>query len=115
MHMYIVHVLPTMATIYTPPDIQLTEFQILTDQYSNLQKTLVRMLQVEWGSNHTYPDHLESSNLCLLCHGMSLWLTLAKRLIIEYVQMELKKQDAGEKRRRLTTCMYLYRGVDNFL
>lgn len=55
------------------------------------------MLQVEWGSNHSYPDHLESSNLCLLCHGMSLWLILAKRLIMEYVQMELKKQDAGGK------------------
>ena len=27
---------------------------------------------------------------------MSLWLSLANRLVLEYVQIELKKQDAGE-------------------
>ena len=75
---------------------QLTQLSTLTDQYCQLQKTLLRMLQATWGSNHSIPDHLESSNRCLLCHGMSLWLTLANKLILEYVQIELKKQDAGE-------------------
>ena len=78
--------------------LQLTQLSTLTDQYCQLQKTLLRMLQVTWGSNHSIPDHLESFNQCLLCHGMSLWLTLANKLILEYVQIELKKQDAGKIR-----------------
>ena len=76
--------------------LQLTQLRTLADQYSQLQKTLLRMLQTTWGSNHSIPDHLETSNGCLLCHGMSLWLTLANKLILKYVQIELEKQDAGK-------------------
>ena len=78
------------------PILQLTQLRTLADQYSQLQKTLLRMLQTTWGSNHSIPDHLETSNGCLLCHGMSLWLTLANKLILKYVQIELEKQDAGK-------------------
>ena len=36
---------------------------------------------------------------------MSLWLSLANRLVLEYVQIELKKQDAGELIMCACTCM----------
>ena len=83
-------------THFYPILLQLTQLRTLADQYSQLQKTLLRMLQTTWGSNHSIPDHLETSNGCLLCHGMSLWLTLANKLILKYVQIELEKQDAGK-------------------
>ena len=91
--------------------LQLTQLRTLADQYSQLQKTLLRMLQTTWGSNHSIPDHLETSNGCLLCHGMSLWLTLANKLILKYVQIELEKQDAGKMIDQFSGVFFLPTGL----
>ena len=55
---------------------------------SSLHSMLVKMLRHVWGSNHTFQDHREPVNICLLCRGTQLWFGLASKLICEYARRE---------------------------
>ena len=58
--------------------------------YTALLKTVVHMLKRSWGSLHTYPDHRDTSNMCLLCRAMALWFSLVRKLIEEYTKREME-------------------------
>lgn len=64
------------------------EMKLPTLSYTVFQKTLVHMLTRSWGSLHTYQDHQDTSNMCLLCQAMALWFSLVNKLIKEYARRE---------------------------
>ena len=57
-----------------------------TLSYNTLLNLLVKMLQSPWGSSHTYQDHHDTTNTCLLCKATSLWFSLATKLLEENEQ-----------------------------
>ena len=61
---------------------------------SSLHAMLVKMLRHVWGSNHTFQDHREPVNICLLCRATELWFGLASKLISEYARRE-REDSAG--------------------
>ena len=54
------------------------------------------MLKRSWGSLHTYPDHRDTSNMCLLCRAMALWFSLVRKLIEEYTKREMENRGHDE-------------------
>jgi len=85
----------TLTIVFTAPCYLHTQLQ---DHYlplstsmppsNELHAAMAKMLQHVWGSNHSYSDHRESTNLCLLCRGMELWFGLACKLVEEYARRE---------------------------
>ena len=64
--------------------------------YSALKRLLVQMLQMPWGSKHSYTDHHETTNSCLLCKATALWFSLATQLLEESErQLEEEERTAG--------------------
>ena len=62
--------------------------------YTMLQRLLVKMLQMSWGSKHSYNDHHDTTNTCLLCKATALWFSLVTQLLKE---CELQLEEAEEE------------------
>ena len=60
--------------------------KISTLEYCVLQKILLRMLMRKWGSTHTYQDHKDTTNMCVLCRAMALWFSLVRKLVEGYAK-----------------------------
>ena len=56
--------------------------------YGSLKRLLVKMLQMSWGSKHSYTDHHDTTNSCLLCKATALWFSLATQLLEENEKRE---------------------------
>ena len=56
------------------------ELQTVLD-YGALKRLLAKMLQMSWGSRHSYTEHHDTINTCLLCKATALWFSLATRLL----------------------------------
>ena len=54
------------------------------------------MLKRTWGSLHTYPDHRDTSNICLLCRAMALWFSLVRKLIEENTKRKMESEGHDE-------------------
>ena len=66
-----------------------------TLDFSTLKRMLVRMLQMSWGSKHSYTDHHDTTNTCLLCKATALWFSLATQLLIENEKQQQLEEDGG--------------------
>ena len=64
--------------------------------YGSLKRLLVKMLQMSWGSKHSYTDHHDTTNTCLLCKATALWFSLASRLLEENEKHEACREENEE-------------------
>ena len=64
--------------------------------YGSLKRLLVKMLQMSWGSRHSYADHHDTTNTCLLCKATALWFSLATRLLTENEEQLLRQLEEEE-------------------
>lgn len=76
------------------------ELQTVLD-YGALKRLLAKMLQMSWGSRHSYTDHHDTINTCLLCKATALWFSLATQLL-EKNEMQLEHDVDGTSLGSLT-------------
>ena len=63
--------------------------------YCTLKRLMVRMLQVPWGYKHSYTDHHNTTNTCLLCKATALWFSLATQLLEKNEKRQRTLEEEG--------------------